>query len=99
MNQQGKQPPYTPAASVPHPLPLFDLLISLLFAQWMWKHPSYTPTTPTIHIAFDSNAFVYLLSELNPLLSLFICLSLVCLINHQALRYTLLGKPRDTFQT
>lgn len=52
-----------------------------------------------IHIAFDSNAFVSLLSELNPFLSLFICLSLVCLINHQALRYTLLGKPKDTFQT
>lgn len=52
-----------------------------------------------IHIAFDSNAFVYLLSELNPLPSLLIRLSLVCLINRQSLGYTLLGKPRDTFQT
>lgn len=50
-----------------------------------------------IHIAFDSNAFVYLLSELNPSLSLLICLSLVCLINRQALWYTHLGKPRGLF--
>lgn len=85
------------AASLPHPLPLFGLLISLPFAQWMWKHPSYIPAM--IHTVFDSNAFVYHLSELNPFLSLLICLSLVCLINHQALQYTPLSKPRDTFQT
>lgn len=38
-------------------------------------------------------------SELNPFLSLLICLILVYLINYQSLQYSLLGKPGDTLQT
>lgn len=45
-----------------------------------------------IHIMFDSDAFVCFLTELNPFLSLPICFSLACLINHQTLRLILLGK-------